>query len=174
MAMDRNKFKSLVQYICWKNTSEPSRLGATKLNKILWLADFTAYYRHGNPITGESYVRRQFGPVPRSICPIIAELERERRLIITATKDHGFTKFEYQASEPDMRAFTPDQISIVNWTIDFVCSQTAKSISDLSHDDIWKAAADGEEIPYYTIFATPGEITRDEREWANSEIQSFA
>jgi hypothetical protein len=35
MAFDREKFKSLVHYVCWRCMDDPSKLGSVKLNKIL-------------------------------------------------------------------------------------------------------------------------------------------
>ena len=76
MAFNREKFKLLVHYICWRCSDDPSRLGAVKLNKTLWVADFTAYYEFGQAITGAGYVKRQHGPVPRVILPVLRELEQ--------------------------------------------------------------------------------------------------
>src|SRR5437899_3187118 len=42
-------------------------IGKTKLMKLLYLIDFTAYERTGKSITNDQYVHWQFGPVPRSI-----------------------------------------------------------------------------------------------------------
>ena len=65
--MDREKFRSLVHYVCWRCADDPAKLGRVKLNKILWLTDFTSYYETGKPMTGARYVKRQFGPVPSAI-----------------------------------------------------------------------------------------------------------
>ena len=63
---------------------------------------------------------------------------------------------------------------VVDQMIEYVCEKhTARSISDVSHDHVWQAAEDGEEIPYYTIFALPGKITDDEREWALAELEGL-
>ncbi len=60
--MNREKLKALVQYICFR-CSDPSLLGKTKLNKVLYYSDFAAYVRLKASITGEQYVKHQFGPV---------------------------------------------------------------------------------------------------------------
>jgi hypothetical protein len=174
MAFDSNKFKSLVHYVCWRCSDEPSKLGAVKLNKILWLADFTRYYATGQSITGARYVKRQFGPVPSYINSALRDLEAEGVLSVREAQFHGYEKAEYQVHrKPDSTVFQGEELEIANRAIDFVCNaNTAKSISEMSHDHIWQAAQEGEPIPYYTIFATPGEITEDEREWARQELQS--
>jgi antitoxin SocA-like protein len=175
MAFNREKFKSLVHYVCWRCKDDPTKLGAVKLNKVLWISDFTSYYKSGEAITGAGYVKRQHGPVPRVILPVLHELETERALVVRDTRFHGFLKKEFIAlREPDVSDFQPEELEIIDWAIKLVCEEhTAKSISERSHDHIWKVAEDGEEIPYYTIFAVPGEITEDEREWAKQELESM-
>jgi hypothetical protein len=50
---------------------------------------------------------------------------------------------------------------------------TVKSVSQASHDYIWSAALDGEEIPHFSILAVAAEITSDEIEWARTELENF-
>jgi len=88
---DREKFKSLVHYICWRCKDDPSKLGAVKLNKTLWVADFTAYYNSSHPITGARYIKREHGPVPHATLPILNELESEGALFVRDTRFHGFS-----------------------------------------------------------------------------------
>jgi hypothetical protein len=175
MAFDRTKFKLLVHYICWRCMEDPSKLGYVKLNKILWAADFTAYYQLGAPITGAGYVKRQYGPVPRAIVPVLKDLEEERAVIPRDTRFHGYSKKEFTVlREPDSSPFSGAELAIVNSAIKLICDEhTARSISAQSHDHIWRAAEDGEEIPYFTIFAVPAEVTADEMEWARQELESL-
>src|SRR5579871_4301294 len=86
---DRQRFKSLVHYVCWRCSDEPSKLGAVKLNKTLWLSDLRAYYQLGEPITNSRYVKRQFGPVPAAIVPTLTELEMAGVLTIRDAKHYG-------------------------------------------------------------------------------------
>ncbi|MBN8734030.1 MAG: SocA family protein [Acidobacteria bacterium] len=171
--MDALKFKTLVHYICWR-CNDPVELGSIKLNKTLWLSDFRSHYQHGQSITGARYVKRQYGPVPAAILPMQKELECEGRLAVKTTDYHGYQKTEYKAlTAPDTSIFTDRELEIIDQAIDFVCRQnTAKSISEHSHDEIWRMAEIGEEIPYFTIFARPGELTEDEIMWGAEQIES--
>ena len=170
--MNREKFKQMVHYVCWKCTADPDKLGAIKLNKILWLADFAHYYQTGHPISGARYVRRQFGPVPSAIVPVVRELVQERSLAYSQVDFLGHDKAEYRALRaPNMDGFDSEELEQLDSVIDLVCDgHTARSISEATHDHVWHAAADGEEIPYYTIFARPGKITDDELEWAQTVL----
>ncbi len=93
--MDMNKFKMLVHYICWRYSSSPSKLGVVKLNKALWLSDLSAYYALGRPITGTRYIKREFGPVPKPILPVLRELEEDGTLTVRETPCFGKTKKEF-------------------------------------------------------------------------------
>ena len=176
MAFNREKFKAAAHYVCWRCKANPSKLGAVKLNKALWVSDFTAYYNSGSAITGAGYVKRQYGPVPRVILPVLKELEESGALVVRDSRFHGFSKKEFVVlTEPDVSKFDKEELKIIDAAIRLVCEKhTAKSISAQSHDHIWHVAEDGEEIPYFTIFAVPGEITDDEREWARQELESLA
>lgn len=166
------KFKSLVHYICWKCSDDPSKLGSVKLNKAVWLSDLRAYYGLGHPITGARYVKRQFGPVPSAILPVLRELEDDGSLTIRESSYYGNTKREYIATTAPPAGFMEaDEQAIVDRVIEFVSEKhTAMSISEASHDHIWKAAKDGEEIPHFTVFARPGKLTEDELEWARMKL----
>lgn len=84
---DRNKLKALVHYVCWKN--DPADLGAIKLNKVLWVSDLWAYVERGAPITGEHYVKRQFGPVSPSVPGLVRELELAKHLVVRRRDYYG-------------------------------------------------------------------------------------
>jgi hypothetical protein len=168
-----DKFKKLVHYVCWRCADDPKKLGAVQLNKILWLSDLQAYYSLGMPITKARYVKRQFGPVPSSIVPILRELQQEHILTVRDVQFFGRPKKEFIVHRNASADFLqPDEQEIVDEMIRFVTEQhTAKSISDASHDHIWKAAQDGELLPHFTVFARPAKITTEDREWARSKLE---
>ncbi len=172
--MNRAKFKSLVHYICWRCSGDPSKLGSVKLNKALWLSDLTAYRASGDSITGARYIRQQFGPVPALIVPVLRELEQEGILTVRETSFYGRTKKEYIVHVKASGGFLDQaERQIVDETIQFVCEEhTAVSISNKSHDHIWEAAVNGEEIPHYTVFAQPAPITNEDREWAHLQLEN--
>ena len=172
---DRNKLKALVHYVCWK--ADPSELGGTKLNKVLWYADTLAYRTWRRPITGETYIKRQFGPVSRHILQLLKELEGEGRLILGKADYYGHPKHEFiPLVNPDLSLFKGEEISLIDACIEFVCTKhTAASISQRTHDVIWELAEIGEEIPYYTVWASElGEVTPEDVAWAREHIPSTA
>lgn len=167
-----NKFKALVHYICDKAT-DPSVLGSVKLNKVLWYSDAINYMISGASITGETYVKRQHGPVPRHIVRAVEELVAEKKIARGRVDHFGFTKNEYIAiRESDVSGFTGEEIKLVDAAFQHVCiDHTAKSISEETHGIIWEIAQMGEEIPLATVFASDvGEVDEDDFAWAKEKL----
>lgn len=165
----REKLKTLVHYVA-SRCEDPALLGSIKLNKVLWVSDLWAYVGSGTPITGERYVKQQFGPVSPSMPGILDELEAEDKLVVRRVEAHGNPKVDYIAlkrPENISQLFTADEISLVDEAIEFVCSHTAMEISDKSHDVIWKLAEIGEEIPYEAMLASRLDgVSKSDVKWA--------
>ena len=178
IAFDLNKLKTLVQHVCHK-VANPHDLGKTKLNKILFYSDIEAYLSLGRPITGEEYVKHQYGPVSRHLDEVLDSLQEERLIAISeASGYHAYIgaynqKLFHGLKKPRLDAFSADEISIADDMVTTIAQQhTAQSISGHSHDVIWKSAQIGETLPYYTAFAhTLGEVTPDDMVWAQSVLK---
>lgn len=166
MEFDRDKFKAVVHYVIWKAGSR-HKFGATKLNKVLWFADARLYMLTGKSITGATYNRQQFGPVPRQIMPIRHELESEGAISIIGSRGNGDnTKFR-ALSPPDELPISDNEREAIDYWIDHIDrDHTATSISDLSHDYGWEIARMGEELPLAAFMAArirePNEVELEE------------
>jgi hypothetical protein len=170
--MATEKFKALVHYIV-ASCDDPQRLGATKLNKILWFADALCYRVTKTSITGETYVKRQKGPAPKAILQTLRELRAEGKIHIEEPQFQYEIRRFVSLHRPDATMFSPFEIGLVSAVMAHVCDRhTATSISDLTHDQIWDAANEGEELPLFaTLASQPGEITDEVKEWANSVVE---
>lgn len=173
VVFDRDKFKRLFHYIVWR-TNDPAKLGATKLNKILWFSDARAHIMYGKAITGETYIRREHGPVAKHYWDVCKELEVAN--LITHWKAGLYSHFQdvFRTNiAPDMTGFTDDEMQIVDhfWR-DITEHHTATSISEKSHDYGWEIAKMGEPLPYHAILAERGREPRgDELEWAKEVVK---
>jgi hypothetical protein len=172
---NREKLKALVHYVVAK-CEDPNILGSIKLNKVLWMSDLWAYVRWGQPITGEHYVKQQFGPVASTV-GIMRELQAEGKIVVRERElPFGHEKTDYIAlvRPQDVSAtFNADEISLVDEAIDYVCRRhTAMQISDKTHDIIWKLAEIGEEIPYEAMWASRFDaVTKEDVAWAKKQTQ---
>jgi hypothetical protein len=172
---DKEKFKALVLYVIWR-TGDARDFGSTKLNKVLWFSDARAFEAYGKSITGETYVRQKFGPVPRHILPILEEL-RDEGLVQTSTERHfDYEVTRYSAHQPpDIALFNADELGLIDWWVKHVNEEhTATSISEKSHDYAWKIAKMGEELPFHAFLASRVRQPRDEElEWAKSAAEAL-
>ncbi len=167
------RLQALLHYVCDK-AEDPKELGRVKLNKVPWYADTIAYMIRGSSITGERYIKRQFGPVPAKFVPALRKLEEDGKIVKGKLTVFNLTKHEFTSREtPDLSKFTAEELEIINQAYDHVClKNTAKSISNETHNHIWQYAEIGEEIPLQTVFATQfAEITEDDMAWARSELE---
>ena len=165
------KFADMVHYIC---AHGGSRVGAIKLNKILWLMDTAQFIKTGSSITGGSYVKRKKGPVPKTILRTLEILEAEGKLSVGKSQCGPYVKTDYVSKiEPDTSLISKDEMEAAAFFIDYVCdNHTADSISELTHDIVWESAHEGEEIPLEAVLASKaGDITEHHINWADSIIE---
>jgi hypothetical protein len=148
---DEQKLKELIVYISAQSDSS-DKFGMTKLNKLLFFSDFTAYTKLGKPITGATYIKMPFGPCPSRLREAIGELKTESRIFSQKLSLGDFEGSRIRAAfDPNLDAFTGLQISIVDAVIQRFWDFTGTEISDASHGfSGWALAEDREEIPYYT------------------------
>lgn len=150
-------------------SDNPSRLSATKLNKILWYSDVTLYKKRGQAITDSKYIKQPHGPVSRSLKPVLNDLHRDAIVVQQKKLWHkGYQTMFFSTQEPNLGCFTAEEISTVDNFIDEICyKHTATSISKMSHDLVWELHELGEEMPLrHTHVMQLGEITSDDIEWA--------
>ena len=130
--------------------------GATKLNKLLFTADFWAYGYLGQSITGSTYVHQEHGPTPepRLFLSTRDELVDSGCLkIVTEGTYKGIRKRPVAEVEPDLSLFTEDELSICKDAIEHLCSMTAHESREWSHSFLgWRYTGNGDVIPYYTAF----------------------
>jgi hypothetical protein len=174
MAYDKHKLKAVVLYVIWR-TGHYKGFGATKLNKVLWFSDARGFQALGSPITGETYIRHKFGPVPQHIGEICDELESDGLIAPWTEAVFEFHAKRYRAfAPPNTTILSGEQLSLIDWWIKHVAEEhTASSISELSHDYAWELAAMGEEIPMHAFLASRIRPPRDgaEADWARSEAE---
>lgn len=96
----------------------------------------------GEPITDAVYIKRQFGPVPRAILSTLQELQAEGSIVVSEKLYYGKVQKQFHAMrQADTSRFSGGELALIDRIAGYVSeSHTAASISDLSHDHIWKAA----------------------------------
>lgn len=165
----------MILYVARATEGDP-RCGATKLNKILFYADFWAYRKLGRSISGQEYQKLEYGPAPRRIKPTVRAMESERECVWAEREYHGFPLDKLVAlRDPEISVFAAEEIDILRNVVDELWELNATEVSDLSHRFVgWKAAGHGETIPYETVFVgEPRPLTADELRWAHQVIDEY-
>jgi hypothetical protein len=150
MQFDRAKLKAVVLHTCAK--CETDRLGAVKLHKVLYFLDMIHYAQSGMPVTGARYIKRPFGPTCFELLGVLREMRQDGEIAINDVEFWGRSKREYVALVGETPGvLNEEETALLDEVIEFVCYQnSAKSISDYSHQLPWELAEFGEEIPYNT------------------------
>ncbi|HEY3572082.1 MAG TPA: Panacea domain-containing protein [Thermoanaerobaculia bacterium] len=175
MASRKQKFRELILYISKLSEADP-RCGRTKLNKLLFYSDFRAYDYLGEPISGQTYQKREFGPTPKALLPVVDELEKEKLCVWADRTWHGKPMKRLVAlREPDLSVFRPEEIDLIRNVIEEFWELDATEISKRSHEFAgWQAARLDEEIPYNTVFVDDARpLSQEEQDWAVAAIKEY-
>jgi uncharacterized phage-associated protein len=153
MKLNKEKMKEAIHYIISKCDYKKS-FGRVVLYKLLYFSDFNYYELYEESLTGETYIRRDNGPVPNDFEIIKKELISEKK--ITEEKEIVITypKYHYTSKKaPIINFLTFEEIAVIDDVINNLSDMNASQISDYSHGDMpWQATKDKEVINYEYVF----------------------
>lgn len=160
---DEDRLKELVLYVSNKSSADAS-FGQVKLNKLLFFADFWAYGAFGKPITGATYEKQRFGPVPRQVKKVQKDLEASEEAVIIKRRHFYPQHTTVARREANMSLFEPHEIQLIDEILDVFKNDYAEFISEFSHEISagWQLATMHEEIPYDSIFLSTEDISEGE------------
>ncbi|HXJ91399.1 MAG TPA: Panacea domain-containing protein [Terriglobia bacterium] len=163
---DDKKLGELILLISeWSQADQ--RFGATKLNKLLFHSDFTAFLDLGVPITGHEYFALPQGPAPKFLKPVTETMKKNQELAYQQFSYYGRTQQRPIAlRSPDVNVFSQNELNIVHHTVQRFWNMNATEISDHSHLFLgWKVARLKEVIPYNTALISRRPPTAAERSY---------
>lgn len=103
-SVDRSKLREAILYVALRSEGDPN-FGKTKLFKVLFYGDFGYYAQTGRAITGATYERMPYGPVPREAFDLIDEMVVLRELALAPRHHFGFEQqCPLSLREPDLQA----------------------------------------------------------------------
>lgn len=121
----------------------------TKLNKLLFYADLSAFYLTGQGISGSRYVNLPFGPVPETYEDAIDLAESSNAITINSQGSNAsliepgenFGDAEKELEDADRR--------VLDWVTETYGHLTTAEITDLSHEEMaYKNTRRSEPIAY--------------------------
>lgn len=144
----QGRLREAVLYVCKKCVDAPY-FGLTKLNKILWYADFTSFAERAQPVTGREYQRLDFGPAPIEMRPLLNEMQHKGEISIDEARVFVFDERRPRAlASPVLRNFSPADLGYIDRAIERFWSMTGKETSDASHGVAWRTRKNGDAMPY--------------------------
>lgn len=128
----------------------------TKMNKILFYIDFSAYKEWGMAISGLSYKAIGYGPVPERWDRVFSEFDDIKQIPAAAGEYEGIVLSG--AVKPDMKVFEEKEIALMTRVCDGLKCLSARAISELSHkEDAWIDCRNTHEtIPFSKAFSLRG------------------
>ena len=147
------KFKNVLLYILERCAGKPN-VGETVLYKLLYFSDFNYYELYEEHLTGASYRKLPYGPVPQKLDTILIKMIENGQIQRVKTEYHGFSQTRYLPLEKaDLTELKASEKVVIDSVIDQMSDWSAAMLSNYSHGDKpWKASKDGDEINYELAF----------------------
>ncbi len=109
----------------------------TKLNKLLFYADFLHFKEYSASITGARYVHLTYGPILDNYEFYLATMIHEDSSLIIEEKEFGSYLGEILVSKvsPDLRGFKSSEMKVLAYIKEYFDGYTASDISLKSHQE---------------------------------------
>lgn len=149
--LDLNKVSGIIAFF-----GKHADLYKTKLNKLLFYADFLMYQKNGYSITGITYRAIPYGPVPAEYDKLYIKL-RDKELIEIEEKlfDNGHYGEVINPRQPfDAAGLNETELSVLDRVIKKFRHLTTKEVVDISHGEpAWIENKDGKKTISYQKYA---------------------
>ncbi len=114
--INEKKYKNLILFFA--NKIKNGTLGKLKIMKLLYFLDFDYFEKYGKSITGDEYLRFDYGPVPRTAKRILEKMNGNDIKIINKKVAFGYN--DRQLIEPlkdfDMSLFSKEELLMMQET----------------------------------------------------------
>ncbi|MDQ0196871.1 type II TA system antitoxin MqsA family protein [Paenibacillus wynnii] len=139
------KFINMILYFTTKGVLK------TKLMKLLWYSDFLYFKRQTVSITGATYVKYKFGPVPKDHDIALAHLQHMNVIEVDErTNDEGWTMMIIKAADPfDSTIFTEDELETMREIEVHFKDYGSRQICEYAHNEMgWLQTEEKQPISY--------------------------
>lgn len=151
--LNYNKYQEAILYFL--NHCNNRHLGKKKLLKLLYYLDFDHYEKFGTSVTEDSYRKLQYGPVPVTVDPVMAQMSfrkvirREVHHHTQGSKSYGQNRY-WPTRDADLSVFLPSELGVLRSVAERCAEMTATAIEDATHKEApWRLTKNiGDPIPY--------------------------
>lgn len=151
--LNPNKLKNVLLYLIGRCAGKPN-VGETVLYKLLYFCDFNYYELYEEHLTGATYRKLPFGPVPQKIDSLIGQMMENGQIQRVKTEYYGKTQSRYiPLVKADLTELKASEKEVIDKVIEQMSDWTATTISSYSHSDKpWKATEPNHTIDYELAF----------------------
>ncbi len=148
-----NKLKNVLLYILEQCAGKPN-VGETVLYKLLYFSDFNCYELYEEHLTGVTYRKLPYGPVPQKLDTIINQMLDNNQLKRIKTEHFDKLQTRYiPLKKSDLTVINGAEKAIIDGVLAQMSDWSATAISSYAHRDMpWMASQEGEEINYELVF----------------------
>lgn len=142
-ALDADRLREAVVYLA----AHVGNLFVTKLNKVLFYLDFSAYRDEGVGFTGLRYARADYGPVPDQYDLVMAALVDGKAL---SYREQGDGRVVVAHRGADLSAFSPQEVARLDAVASFANGfSSCAELSAYAHEEeAWRETPSGALIGY--------------------------
>lgn len=128
VSLNANKVKAMVSFFI----KQCNGLCPTKLNKMMFYADFYAYKDFAKGISGLQYVALPYGSVPHKYQTIYDNIDGIERQLVSFSNGNMGEILSF-SNECDLSLFTEEEIDIMYKVVEKYKRYSAQEISDENH-----------------------------------------
>ncbi len=144
-----NKYKNMLLYAVHCGAENDGKITKTKLAKLLYLADFSWFYKHLKSMSGLTYRRLPYGPVPDQYFRALDELMDAHQITMSRGEAHLIKANE---KTPPTHGLSKEEQALIRDICKRWKGKNTKDIVDFTHAQLpWKLCKDNELIPYELI-----------------------
>ena len=146
------KYKQMFFEFLRVGVGKDGKIPKTKLAKLLYLADFAWYYENLKSMSGMSYKKMQYGPVPKDYFSLVDEMEHQG-LITIEQKNSAFLLSASRSGEKEKTdLLTKKEKELIHAISKKWKDENTKDIVSFTHSQLpYTLCDDGEIIPYELI-----------------------
>ena len=136
--------QSYIQPVLYILNKAGKALDTHKISKILYFADRDHLAKYGTSISGDTYMKMQFGPVPSTIYDIIKAVQGKRGLVSTEDVQSFFSAAEANKiiaiASFNEDEFSQSEMQCLDHSIKQYLHKSFSFLTEESHDTAWDAA----------------------------------
>lgn len=151
-----DKYKQMILTYLRMKISKDGKIPKTKLAKLLYLADFSWFYKHLESMSGMQYRKITYGPVPDMFFRAIDELEESGKIVVDRKNDDGKEIFLISESESNRNekigTISKEEEGLMSDIVKKWKDKKTKEIVNFTHNQLpYFLCRENELIPYELI-----------------------